>query len=186
MILKPLDLFVCLKVATSRAESWTYSQLAESLGLSASETNAAVKRSLSVGLLVPSLAPDAKPGPKTQALLEFIEHGVRYAFFESPGATRRGMPTAHSAPPLSDRLQSDASPPFVWADAEGDTRGQEFRPLYKTAPAACPASTTLPRRVASRRNATECLTWNRTEQSLCLPGTRARGGGSTPKGRQSR
>ena len=136
MILKPLDLFVCLKVATSRAESWTYSQLAESLGLSASETNAAVKRSLSVGLLVPSLAPDAKPGPKTQALLEFIEHGVRYAFFESPGATRRGMPTAHSAPPLSDRLQSDASPPFVWADPEGDTRGQEFRPLYKTAPAA--------------------------------------------------
>lgn len=24
----------------------------------------------------------------------------------------------------------------MWADPKGDTRGQEFRPLYKTAPAA--------------------------------------------------
>ncbi|MFT7680504.1 MAG: hypothetical protein ACI8QC_004510 [Planctomycetota bacterium] len=136
MKLKPLDLFVCLKIAIGRSDSWTYLQLAESLGLSASETNAAVKRSLSAGLLVPALDSKGKPGPKTQALLEFIEHGVRYAFFESPGATRRGMPTAHSAPPLSDRIQSDASQPFVWADPEGEVRGQEFRPLYKSAPAA--------------------------------------------------
>ena len=136
MLLKPLDLFVCLKIATSRANSWTYAQLAESLGLSASEANAAVKRSLSAGLLVPPLTADGKPGPKTQGLLEFTEHGVRYAFFESPGATLRGMPTAHSAPPLNARIPPNGSPPLVWADPEGDTRGQEFRPPYKTAPAA--------------------------------------------------
>ena len=143
MPLKPLDLFVCLKIATSRADSWTYEQLADSLGLSASESNAAVKRSLAAGLLVPSTVPDRKPGPNTQGLLEFIEHGVRFAFFESPGATRRGMPTAHSAPPLKARIPPNASPPLVWADPEGDTRGQEFRPLYKTAPAAARRDTAL-------------------------------------------
>lgn len=136
MTLKPLDLLVCLKICVARAETWTYAKLAESLGLSASEANAAVKRLQNAGLLVPPMTPSGKPGPNTKALLEFIEHGVRYAFSESPGATRRGMPTAHSAPPLDAKIQSDGSPPLVWPDPEGSVRGQEFQPLYKTVPSA--------------------------------------------------
>lgn len=136
MPLKSLDLLVSLKIAISGQPSWTYAELGESLGLSASETNQAVRRSLAAGLLVPAHAPDAKPGPMTSSLLEFIRHGIRYAFFEAPGPIRRGMPTAHSAPPLKEILPAADSPPLVWPDPQGESRGQEFRPLYKTVPAA--------------------------------------------------
>lgn len=136
MPLKSLDLYICLKLATPKTEFWTYAQLGEALGVSASETNAAVKRSLSAGLLVPPLSSEKKPGPMVQALMEFIEHGVRYAFFESPGAIKRGMPTAHSAPPLNTVIQQDDRSVLVWPDPEGETRGQEFLPLHKSAPAA--------------------------------------------------
>src|SRR5262245_34550694 len=130
MPLKSLDLFVCLKLAASPQEVWTYAQVGGALGLSASETNAAVRRSLAAGLLTPPHG-EGKPMPRVQALLEFIEHGVRYAFYIAPGKVGRGMPTAHSAPPLKAEIL-DSEAPFVWPDAEGEVRGQEVRPLYKT------------------------------------------------------
>jgi len=136
MPLKGLDLFVCLELATSRRTDWTYSELGGELGLSASEANAAVKRSLAAGLLTPPLGPKTKPGPHPRALLEFIRHGVQYAFHEEPGNIVRGMPTAHSALPLSAEIASDGEPPVVWPDAEGEVRGQAFRPLYRTVPHA--------------------------------------------------
>ncbi|HED63973.1 MAG TPA: hypothetical protein ENJ09_00300 [Planctomycetes bacterium] len=137
MSLKKLDLFVCLKLAIWAEASWTYAALGDALGLSASEANASVKRSLAAGLLTPARSgEDAKPMAARQGLLEFIRHGIRYAFFESPGRTRRGMPTAHSAPPLHAILQPGAAPPLVWPDPEGEARGQVFQPLYKTVPAA--------------------------------------------------
>ena len=55
MPLKGLELFVYLGLARSRRTEWTYSELGGELGLSASEANAAVKRSLSAGLLPPPL-----------------------------------------------------------------------------------------------------------------------------------
>lgn len=69
------------------------------------------------------------------ALLEFLVHGVRYAFFAEPGRIGRGVPTGRSAPPLVDRIQPGSDPPLVWPDPAGELRGQTVEPLYRSAPA---------------------------------------------------
>jgi len=136
MPLKPQDLLVCLALADRGHRPWTYAELSEELGLSASEANMAVERSLSAGLLTPSSKPRGKPGPVRAALLEFLVHGARHAFFAKPGPIVRGTPTAYSAPPLLNRLQAGDEPPLVWPDANGETRGQAIEPLYPSVPDA--------------------------------------------------
>lgn len=69
-------------------------------------------------------------------LLEFLIHGVRYAFKAEHGRMTRGMPTAHGAAPLAQRLGPSQDPPPVWPDPEGSVRGEEFVPLYKSLPTA--------------------------------------------------
>jgi hypothetical protein len=134
MPLKPQDLLVCLELATREDPRWTYADLSEALGISASEVNAGVDRAMTAGLLGPALERNEKPRPVTVALLEFVTHGVRYAFFARPGRIVRGWPTAHSAPPLVDLFQAGEEPPYVWPDAEGSVRGQAIEPLYPTVP----------------------------------------------------
>ena len=66
MNLKPQDFLVALKLVAWGDQRWTYAQLAHSLGLSASEAHAAVKRGIQAGLLVDTtlleLPPTAPPG----------------------------------------------------------------------------------------------------------------------------
>lgn len=74
------------------------------------------------------------------ALREFLEHGLRYAFPAHPGAHARGIPTAHSARPLADRVVAEDS--LVWASASGSAIGREIAPLYNRAvelPRRCPS-----------------------------------------------
>ena len=52
MNLKPQDFLVALKLVAWGERRWTYAQLAQELGLSASEAHAAVKRGIQAGLLV--------------------------------------------------------------------------------------------------------------------------------------
>ena len=40
----------------------------------------------------------------------------------------RGIPTAHSASPLIDEIQSEEN--YVWPYAKGHMRGQSIQPLY--------------------------------------------------------
>lgn len=51
MNLKPQDFLVALKLLALGEQHWTYARLAHELGLSASESHAAVKRGLAAGLL---------------------------------------------------------------------------------------------------------------------------------------
>ncbi len=67
-----------------------------------------------------------------KALLEFLEHGVRFAFPQRPGPMVRGVRTAHAAPPLTDQIHSNEA--YVWPYAKGDVRGQSILPLYPTIP----------------------------------------------------
>ena len=136
MQLKPLDLLVCLELASAEGSPRTYQEIGRAVGLSASETNQAAQRAVRAGLLLASGDQAEKPSPNAGALLEFLEHGVRYAFFAVPGKIVRGMPTAHSAPPLDKLIQADAELPLVWPDPEGSARGQSIEPLYKTVPSA--------------------------------------------------
>lgn len=134
MPLKPLDLVVCLELALRKGQPATYTELADAVGLSASETNQAVKRALQAGLLRPGLQWGEKPRVNSAALLEFLQHGSRAAFFVVPGKVVRGMPTGPSAPPLDKLIDQADGTTFVWPDPEGVSRGQAIVPLYKTVP----------------------------------------------------
>src|SRR5262249_9481900 len=81
--------------------------------------------------------------PNRHALLEFIVHGVKYAFPAERGALTRGMRTAHGAAPLAKAFAATSEPPPVWPDAQGDARGEALEPLYKSVPAAARADAEL-------------------------------------------
>jgi hypothetical protein len=52
------------------------------------------------------------------------------------GEMTRGIPTAHAAPPLSEKIVQDQEPPPVWPDPQGEVRSIIFSPLYRSAPEA--------------------------------------------------
>ena len=126
--LKPKDVVVVMKLALS--EQATYQALAASLDMSVSQVHSAVRRAIEAGLI----RSDRKAN--RSALLEFLVHGVKYAFAARRGQITRGMPTAHAAPPLKDLIAPTAEPPPVWPDPDGAVRGEAFEPLWRAAPAA--------------------------------------------------
>lgn len=129
--IKPQDVLVLLKMAVAQSRSWRLVDLAQELGLSVSEVSMALERARRAGLLDRSKKNVVRP-----ALLEFILHGLRYVFPAEPGPLCRGIPTAHSAPPLSSRIMSGADDQYVWPSADGDMRGQAIEPLYASVPGA--------------------------------------------------
>lgn len=127
-MLKPQDLLVLLKLLQS---GWTsHGQVAATLGMSASEVHAGLKR-LRHSRLVKGEAVPIRP-----AVREVLRYGVPYFLPAERGELTRGLPTAHAAPPLNGLItQGDDSPP-VWPDPEGPVRGQAFTPLYRSVPFA--------------------------------------------------
>jgi hypothetical protein len=130
LMLKPQDVVVCLKVQASKGRDWTYRSLGKELAMSHSEVHEALKRAADAGIY----------SKKSRAVLweEFLRmlKGLRYIFYVKPGRLVRGIPTAHSGPPLSDEIQSGTEDVYVWADPEGEVRGQEIEPLYPSVPRA--------------------------------------------------
>ncbi|UOQ99076.1 hypothetical protein MUN81_06185 [Hymenobacter sp. 5317J-9] len=103
--------------------------LAASLGMSQSEVSASLRRSR-----VARLVAQGKSQVHPQALLEFLCYGLRYVFPAEPGPIHRGMPTAHSAPPLKQLIRSQDV--YVWPSPDGEVRGETITPLYPSVPAA--------------------------------------------------
>jgi len=130
-MLKPQDILAILKVHSWDSTNWTYSSLAQSLGMSASEVHAALERSEAAGLYYGSERKILK-----QAVFEFLVHGLRYVFYAQPGPLSRGLPTAHSAEPLKSKLVASPSEVYVWPDPKGVVRGQAIAPLYRSVPQA--------------------------------------------------
>lgn len=126
MIAKSLDIYVLLKLCSDSGRK-TYAQLGEELGMSASEVHAAVRRGGEAGLV----KPESKRVVR-EALLDYLLHGVRYAFPAVPGRVARGMPTGYSAPCLAGEF-AEVDLPVVWEDAEGSVRGQSVEPLHPSA-----------------------------------------------------
>ena len=131
--LKPQDICVLLKIVALDRSPWSYSQLAYELGMSASEVHAGVKRATEASLM---RLEEVWGTPDPDALEELLIHGVRYVFTPVHGRLTQGMPTSYAAPPLSRVLARSQEPPPVWPDAEGEVRGYEFSPLYKSMPYA--------------------------------------------------
>lgn len=118
-----------------RTEEFSARGLESSLGISKSEVNASINRSINAGLIVK----DRKSGiPKANisALLELIVHGLKYVFPVKPGPLVRGMPTAAAAPVLLGVLVSMDEHICVWPDPQGEEMGQELKPLFKSVPDA--------------------------------------------------
>lgn len=127
--MRPQDIVILLKIALKEA-NWLAKDLAHKLKISQSEVSESLNRSAIAGLLS-----NDKKILMENALLEFLEFGLKYVFPQKPGPIVRGIPTAHSAPPLNIFLQQGEV--YVWPFAKGEDRGQAIEPLYKTVPEVC-------------------------------------------------
>lgn len=123
-----------LKLVALGEESWTYQRLAVELTISQSEVYAGVLRATAARLM--SDTTTASGRPVRAALLEFLVHGVKYAYPPDRGHLTRGVPTGYAAPPLNKVIVGSSDPPPVWPYAEGSVRGYAFAPLYRTVPQA--------------------------------------------------
>lgn len=127
--MRPQDIAVLLKIIVLGKEPWLAKDLAAALRLSPAEVSNSMARSVLAGLL------DAtKRRVARRPLLDFLRHGLPYVYPVRPGGLVRGVPTAHSAPPLRDRFLTDEA--YVWPSAHGTVQGQAIEPLYPGAVAA--------------------------------------------------
>ncbi len=127
--LRPLDIVVALAIHDIAVAPWTYATLAGQIGISDSQAHTAVKRMVGAHLL-----DGVSRAIRARNLLEFIEHGIRYAFPVEPGPFTRGIPTGASAPPLDAFLRRDSTGELVWPDVLGTVMGQSITPLHPTVP----------------------------------------------------
>lgn len=109
--------------------------LERALGVSKSEINASINRSLASGLLV-KIRNSRGYKPNSRVLFNFLIHGLKYVFPAIPGAMIRGIPTAFEAPMLKGQLLSGGDYIYVWPHAKGIQMGQSINPLFKTVPGA--------------------------------------------------
>lgn len=121
--MRPHDIVVLLKIVTKGKQNWLMKDLSYELHISASEISESLNRSNIAGLIGSN-----KKTLMRLALIEFLEYGIRYVYPQQPGAIVRGIPTAHSGPPLNEIIVSKEQ--YVWPYAKGQTRGQSIEPLY--------------------------------------------------------
>jgi hypothetical protein len=121
--MRPQDIVILLRISTLKEQPWFGKDLASFLSISSSEVSESLNRSSLAGLL-----DDSKKKLMKQSFLEFLEFGFKYVFPLRPGYLVRGFPTAHSAPPLTQLIQSKEM--YVWPDAHGEHLGQAIEPLH--------------------------------------------------------
>jgi hypothetical protein len=134
--MRPQDVAVLFKIILLGPGTWTQISLAQALFLSQSEISTSLARSAYARLLY-----DQGRQVQRQALMDFIQYGLAYAFPQQPGAVQRGIATAHSAPPLSGEILSTEA--YVWPYAKGNMRGHSILPLYPAAVQAALADAQL-------------------------------------------
>lgn len=116
-------------------EPYSVRSLEALLGISKTEINASIKRSVSTGLAIKDRE-TGRPKPNRRNLHSFIVHGLKFVFPAKPGAMTRGIPTAFAAPMLKGQLVSGGEYIYVWPSAEGRDMGQSVQPLFKSVPEA--------------------------------------------------
>jgi hypothetical protein len=124
-ILRPQDIYVLLALAAGHDEGWTYEQVGQELGLSASQVFRSLTRAETSHLFDKETR-----HVRILELLEFLTHGVRYAFAAVPGRVQRGVPTAWRGPGLEELMSIHAEEHFVWPAPNGTMRGQTIEPLH--------------------------------------------------------
>lgn len=128
--MRPHDIIILLKIVSKKQQKWYMKDLSYELGISASEVSESLNRSVIAGLISSD-----KVSINKLSLIDFIKSGLRYVYPQRPGALSRGMATAHSAPPLNEKIMSEEH--YVWPYAHGKLRGQVIEPLHPKLPEAC-------------------------------------------------
>ena len=128
-VLRPQDIFVLFGlVIYPDDQKWTYDLLAGKLGLSTSQIYRSLQRAETSHLFDTEAREVRRP-----ELLEFLGHGIRYAFPANPGPKKRGVPTCWDAPAVSKSIRFSAEEQFVWPSASGTHRAQSIDPLHSSA-----------------------------------------------------
>jgi hypothetical protein len=126
--MRPQDILVLLKIISMRNPNWLNLDIANSLKLSQSEVSEALNR-----CKIARLIDGKKRKVHINSFKEFLIYGLKYVFPAEPGAVVRGIPTAHSAPPINEHISSGTDS-YVWPYSKGTLRGQAIEPLYSTIP----------------------------------------------------
>jgi hypothetical protein len=127
---------ILFSLLLARKSNWVVAEIANRASLSISETHASIGRLEASGLISPLTR-----RPVMSAVSEFLFHGLKYAFPAEIGKqAARGMPTAHSAPLLSERIVGGNDSVYVWPCSYGTSRGIAVTPLYRTVPDAAQKS----------------------------------------------
>jgi hypothetical protein len=113
----------------------TLVQLARALHVSPSQAHAAIARATTARLLVPAANDGSGKviSPQRANLLEFVVHGVKYAFPAERGGETRGVPTMGGAPVFQSEFGRGVDQ-MVWPHAEGSARGDSLSPLHPVVP----------------------------------------------------
>lgn len=131
MQLKPQDFVVALKLVAWGDQRWTYAQLAQELGLSASEAHACIKRGLQAGLLVQNqeaLAPEV-------AALAAQEPAAIYRVARRKRVSREDSPADNPVRPHARQLAEFALHGAKYAFAADKTPSAIGVPTSHSAPA---------------------------------------------------
>jgi len=129
--MKPQDIAILLFICQYSDGSFKMLDIANSLKISQSEVSESINRSKIAKLIDTQSKMVFRRG-----LYDFLVHGLRYVFPILAGPIVKGIPTAHSGPPLNKKiLPGDEH--FVWKYTEGSMRGMAIEPLYKTLPSIC-------------------------------------------------
>jgi predicted transcriptional regulator len=128
--MRPQDIVVLLKIIALDNNQWRNLDIAYSLKISPSEVSEVLNR-----CKIAKLINKEKRKVHLNALTEFLVYGLKYVFPAEPGAIAKGIPTAHSASPIKEKIMSSTES-YVWPNSKGNLRGQSIDPLYKTIPEA--------------------------------------------------
>lgn len=127
---KPQDVMIAIKFKISGKVSQL--TVSKDLRISPGEINHGIKR-LKLARIM-----NQDGSIVTDALIEYLVHGLKYNAPGIKGALTVGMPTAHSNPSFNfvryDRADKEAV--FVWASPNGKVKGVGINPIYKSAPEA--------------------------------------------------
>jgi len=121
--------------ASHHEEPYSARGLESALGISKTEVNASINRSVASGLAVKNRG-SGQANPNRRNLYNFAVHGLKFVFPAKPGAMTRGIPTAFAAAPLKNLLISAGEYIYVWPYAKGKDMGQAVDPLFKSVPQA--------------------------------------------------
>ncbi len=127
--IKSQDILVLLKVLCEGRKKWKYESLQVDLHLSVSAIHRSLERCVRARFISPSPFNDIY----ILNISEFLIHGIAYTFAIEPGKLTRGIATAHSAPPLNEKIISEKEI-YVWPYLKGKLRGQSIEPLMKHVP----------------------------------------------------